>query len=224
MLKTSPIPASSANASPNTSFRHAPPRPPSASPRQPAPTARRPSSRPSPAMQSMRPDGHSLPVDAHGPRRNAPLDIEAGDDAATRSPQTSAAPPAPPPQPADATASVASSAQLSTNVPTPHATGPNPLSPNKRRGSPSHDIPAVATRSGAGPAPESVSTGQGQASSAAPKRLRPEEPPAKRLPLRYELCATEDMVELIAHMISELIATNDAIRVSNGSLTRFHSR
>jgi hypothetical protein len=32
------------------------------------------------------------------------------------------------------------------------------------------------------------------------------------------------MVELIAHMLAELIATNDAIRMSNGGLTRFHSR
>lgn len=32
------------------------------------------------------------------------------------------------------------------------------------------------------------------------------------------------MVELIAHMLGELIATNDAIRSSNGGLTRFHSR
>lgn len=32
------------------------------------------------------------------------------------------------------------------------------------------------------------------------------------------------MVELIAHMLAELIATNDAIRISSGGLTRFHSR
>lgn len=32
------------------------------------------------------------------------------------------------------------------------------------------------------------------------------------------------MVELIAHMLSELIATNDAIGTSGGGLTRFHSR
>jgi len=32
------------------------------------------------------------------------------------------------------------------------------------------------------------------------------------------------MVELVAHMLAELITTNDAIRISNGGLTRFHSR
>lgn len=44
------------------------------------------------------------------------------------------------------------------------------------------------------------------------------------LPQKYEFCPVEHMVELIAHMLGELIATNDAIRISSGGLTRFHSR
>ncbi|ETS02141.1 cyclin-related 2, partial [Trichoderma reesei RUT C-30] len=44
------------------------------------------------------------------------------------------------------------------------------------------------------------------------------------LPQKYEHCPVEHMVELISHMLGELIATNDAIRISSGGLTRFHSR
>ncbi|KAM3498187.1 hypothetical protein MY10362_008482 [Beauveria mimosiformis] len=56
------------------------------------------------------------------------------------------------------------------------------------------------------------------------KRARPDEQPPKVLPIRYEFCHVDDMVELIAHMLNELIATNDAIRTTSGGLTRFHSR
>ncbi|OAA76203.1 cyclin-dependent protein kinase regulator Pho80 [Akanthomyces lecanii RCEF 1005] len=56
------------------------------------------------------------------------------------------------------------------------------------------------------------------------KRARPDDQPPKVLPIRYEFCPVEDMVELIAHMLNELIATNDAIRTTSGGLTRFHSR
>lgn len=44
------------------------------------------------------------------------------------------------------------------------------------------------------------------------------------MPQKYEFCPAEHLVELIAHMLGELIATNDAIRISSGGLTRFHSR
>ncbi|KAL2265673.1 hypothetical protein VTJ83DRAFT_6773 [Remersonia thermophila] len=56
------------------------------------------------------------------------------------------------------------------------------------------------------------------------KRPRTAERPTKTLPLRYELCPVPDMVVLIAHMLGELIETNDAIALSSGRLTRFHSR
>jgi len=84
------------------------------------------------------------------------------------------------------------------------------VSPTKRRSSPApigHEAAAAANSS-----PQTT------------KRAKPDTPPPKVLPDRYELCAVEDMVELVAHMLAELIATNDAIRISNGGLTRFHSR
>lgn len=56
------------------------------------------------------------------------------------------------------------------------------------------------------------------------KRHRGDVLPEKILPPRYDLCPVDDMVELIAHMLAELISTNDAIRTSTGGLTRFHSR
>ncbi|KAH8820458.1 cyclin-domain-containing protein [Xylogone sp. PMI_703] len=57
-----------------------------------------------------------------------------------------------------------------------------------------------------------------------PKRPRPAQTQVKVLPLRYELCEVEDMVILIANMISELIQTNDELPLRTGVLTRFHSR
>lgn len=46
----------------------------------------------------------------------------------------------------------------------------------------------------------------------------------KTLPLAYETCSIGDIVILIAHMLTELIETNDALALSSGNLTRFHSR
>jgi len=84
------------------------------------------------------------------------------------------------------------------------------VSPTKRRSSPAPTNPDAVAAANSSP----------QTS----KRAKPATPPPKVLPDRYELCAIEDMVELVAHMLAELIATNDAIRISNGGLTRFHSR
>lgn len=56
------------------------------------------------------------------------------------------------------------------------------------------------------------------------KRVRPTETTVKTLPLKYELCEVEDMVILIANMISELIETNDGLPLRSSVLTRFHSR
>jgi hypothetical protein len=91
------------------------------------------------------------------------------------------------------------------------------MSPNKRRGSPTPSL-AQAVASGA------EATHPEQSTAQSTKRHRPDEPSPKILPQQYELCPAGDMVELIAHMLAELIATNDAIRMSNGGLTRFHSR
>ncbi|KAI2631957.1 cyclin-domain-containing protein [Hypoxylon sp. NC1633] len=86
------------------------------------------------------------------------------------------------------------------------------LSPNKRRKSQDHI--------GAYPSTSVVEASQ----PSSPKRPKPNDQPPKVLPLRYELCDTEDMVTLISNMLGELIETNDLIAMKSGQLTRFHSR
>ncbi|KAL7950977.1 cyclin domain-containing protein [Trichoderma barbatum] len=98
----------------------------------------------------------------------------------------------------------------------------NALSPNKRRLTTSSATPDASSTP---PAVASSSAApQQSASPQVTKRARPEERPPIILPQKYEFCPVEHMVELIAHMLGELIATNDAIRISSGGLTRFHSR
>ncbi|KKY38122.1 putative nuc-1 negative regulatory protein preg [Diaporthe ampelina] len=94
----------------------------------------------------------------------------------------------------------------------PMLKAPHPLSPVKRRNS-----------QGPGASIGESSTA-GQHSGALPKRVKPDTAPPKVLPVRYELCAIEDIVVLIANMLSELIETNDALAMRSGHLTRFHSR
>jgi len=60
--------------------------------------------------------------------------------------------------------------------------------------------------------------------TSAPKRAKSAQAQVKILPSKYELCEVEDMVILIANMISELIQTNDSLPLRSGVLTRFHSR
>ncbi|KOS22120.1 Nuc-1 negative regulatory protein preg [Escovopsis weberi] len=133
------------------------------------------------------------------------------------------------------TRSTSDPAQIPNDAPT--------TSPHKRRGHPSmHDImandtttTATTTHDNPHDAAAAAATTVAQACAApnrpcspshpsTPKRAKPDERAAKVLPSRYELCHVDDMVQLIAHMLGELIATNDAIRISNGGLTRFHSR
>ncbi|POS70242.1 cyclin [Diaporthe helianthi] len=92
----------------------------------------------------------------------------------------------------------------------PMLKAPHPLSPVKRRNS---EGPGASMG-------ESSAAGQ----RALPKRVKPDTAPPKVLPVRYELCAIEDIVVLIANMLSELIETNDALAMRSGHLTRFHSR
>jgi hypothetical protein len=87
-----------------------------------------------------------------------------------------------------------------------------PTSPSKRRNS-------------QGPGSLSaLATDPLQNPSTLAKRAKPETAPPKILPLRYEHCAVEDVVVLIAHMLGELIETNDTLALKSGHLTRFHSR
>jgi hypothetical protein len=46
----------------------------------------------------------------------------------------------------------------------------------------------------------------------------------KVLPAEYTLCPVEDLVVLIADMLSEVIQVNDQIIIRNDDRTRFHSR
>jgi hypothetical protein len=57
-----------------------------------------------------------------------------------------------------------------------------------------------------------------------PKRAKSAQVHVKTLPAKYEFCEVEDVVILIANMISELIQTNDGLPLRSGVLTRFHSR
>ncbi|KAK3946150.1 cyclin-domain-containing protein [Diplogelasinospora grovesii] len=94
--------------------------------------------------------------------------------------------------------------------------------------------PESAVAQAVSPTKRRNSQGPGNASTASPgavqspatlaKRPKPETAPPKALPQRYELCAVEDVVVLIAHMLGELIETNDALALKSGHLTRFHSR
>ncbi|KAL2185437.1 cyclin-domain-containing protein [Thermothelomyces heterothallicus CBS 203.75] len=87
-----------------------------------------------------------------------------------------------------------------------------PTSPSKRRIS---QEPASIRTSASEPS---------QNPSKEAKRAKPDTAPPKVLPLRYELCPVEDIVVLIAHMLGELIETNDTLALRSGHLTRFHSR
>ena len=144
-------------------------------------------------------------------------------DSAAAQQQITHEPTSPPPQPR--TLSHQSTTTTATAIAAPPvdatmssvASNPsNALSPGKRRGSPA-DVPKLD--------PSATATNpKDETLPKTSKRAKAEDNPPKILPHRYEFCAVEDIVELIAHMIGELIATNDAIRPSNGGLTRFHSR
>lgn len=101
-----------------------------------------------------------------------------------------------------------------------------PPGPKQRTESPSLTVSPSKRRNSQGPG-SSVSALAAQAQlnpSALSKRAKPDTLPPKVLPLRYEHCAVEDMVVLIAHMLGELIETNDSLALKSGHLTRFHSR
>jgi Cyclin len=59
---------------------------------------------------------------------------------------------------------------------------------------------------------------------AASKRLRPEKPAVRLMPLQYETCNPHDLAVVISSMLMELIRYNDDLPLRDGHLTRFHSR
>lgn len=88
-----------------------------------------------------------------------------------------------------------------------------PASPSKRKNS-----------EGPGSSTSALATDALQNPSTLSKRPKPDTTPPKVVPLLYEHCSVEDMVVLIAHMLCELIETNDTLALKSGHLTRFHSR
>lgn len=83
--------------------------------------------------------------------------------------------------------------------------------------------PNTNRRQEADPAKDDISRTNPQKLSP-PKRARAAQRAPKVLPVRYELCDVEDMVILVANMVSELIQTNDNLPLRGVVLTRFHSR
>lgn len=224
MLKTSPILTNSANASP-TSFRrgHVTPRSPQLSPRQSTSTSTSSARRP-PSVTSSSPNATS----DNSPPPHRPKQCDSATDGTLQhdnitsrrklnhtSPSShvqhivtpAASGSLPSASPAQSEPPVASDAEAQ-----------KVLSPNKRRVSSSRPTHGSTSQNGG-----HNGEGASPSTTTAPKRARTDGEP-KVLPQRYELCAVDDIVELIAHMLAELIATNDAIRISSGGLTRFHSR
>ncbi|KAK6514455.1 hypothetical protein TWF281_004655 [Arthrobotrys megalospora] len=56
------------------------------------------------------------------------------------------------------------------------------------------------------------------------KRVKPMQPAKKLVPRDYQLCAMNDLVVLISDMLNQLVSLNDGIPLTQGGLTRFHSR
>ncbi|KAM5342951.1 hypothetical protein ACJ41O_013917 [Fusarium nematophilum] len=212
MLKTSPALSASANASP-TAFRYA-----TSSPKN--------SSKPSPALRRRHSTRSTTSSSADAMKSSPilrPRQYVANDSGVQGSPAE--------PQYLSSSISQKPLAQPPQSPrPSPMAKSPNPSS----RQSQEQIVQPGQAPSGSGVSPtkrRSSPTPSNSEATAAPKsppqatkRPKPDAPPPKVLPEKYEFCAVEDMVELIAHMLAELIATNDAIRISNGGLTRFHSR
>ncbi|PNP41099.1 phosphate system cyclin PHO80 [Trichoderma gamsii] len=244
MLKTSPILSPSANASP-AGFRNAPSR--SSQESASSHPSQLPAVSPRPAYLRRRLSTESEAVSvsasssALSPGRSRRTGASTSD---MRSPARAFSSSSASPLAAPTTTTTKTTVTTSTNMgiddsESPSRTSPaqtrlyNALSPNKRRlaataeASSSLDASstpaAVASSSDAAQA-QAEAQAQRSASPQAPKRARPEEQPPRVLPNKYEFCPVEHMVELIAHMLGELIATNDAIRISSGGLTRFHSR
>lgn len=230
MLARSPVPTTSpANASPRSNFHgfHYAPAP---SPRYSCPRA--------PAVaQSRRPSGSSAStiVDppATQPRRHVVAD--AAPQNSSIEPVNSANSALLSTAPSTETKHDPSTSQETMAVPEegPAVAGQPQAKINKevpsgakqRTGAPTVPISPSKRRISQEPGSERTSAPEpSQNPSKEAKRAKPDTAPPKVLPLRYELCPVEDLVVLIAHMLGELIETNDTFALRSGHLTRFHSR
>lgn len=231
MLTRSPVPTPPANASPGSNFHnfHYAPAP---SPRQSSPRTtaaakfRRRSTSPPPASiasTSAPRQKRYVAVDAatqYSPME--PMDYATG-TLLPRIPPVEAAPIDPQP--------VSGPKPMAIPGERPQAAAQPPVRPPKAV---SAGVKQSIGSQAASPSKRRNSQGPGGSSSAAAadalqnpstlsKRPRPEAAP-KVVPQRYEHCPVEDMVVLIAHMLGELIETNDTLALKSGHLTRFHSR
>lgn len=220
MLTRSPtVPSRSVNSSPKFhGFHYAPNLSPHQSPRASMGSLRR-RSQPSPAMSSDTPSQARPRQQQISPSMRPMASADNGSSSqsagATAAPAPTDPPPTPPgPTPMDTTGGPTNeTAAVPATVANAAAEGSahqqQPASQRadtiKRRNSPS-----------TAPMAQSPATGS--------KRARPAAPAPKVLPQRYELCSVEDIVILIAHMLGELIETNDPLALQSGNLTRFHSR
>ena len=235
MLTRSPVPPTSANASPSFRGFHYAPALPSQSPsRVSTALSRRPSTSTSSPANSMKSPSQPRPkryvaVDAatqYSPME--PFNYVPPAPASSSSGQTPLEPPSTPQvvpmepgieqgaeheqpsQPADPPPAPAV-ASTSTD-PAGAGSSRGLVSPQKRRSS-----------DGPGTVPDGRNSVVNSPSTFA-KRPKGDSRPPKVLPQRYELCSSEDMVVLISNMLGELIETNDALALKSGHLTRFHSR
>jgi hypothetical protein len=94
--------------------------------------------------------------------------------------------------------------------------GRGPHSPAFKAQSPDTNRPPLYRRA--------LATCPENAQCPSPKRARPTPAQARPLPIDYTLCNVEDLVVLIANMVSELIQKNDRLPLKSSGLTRFHSR
>lgn len=108
---------------------------------------------------------------------------------------------------------------------------PRPIDPPSTTRSETTAVQAQPKRQAVEPAGETLENTngvEGQELQSSPqslvKKLRPDAPPLRMMPILYENCNTRDLVVLISSMLMELIRYNDAIPLRDGQLTRFHSR
>jgi hypothetical protein len=246
MLTRSPVPASPSTVSTRSSFptfHYAP-----------APSPRHSPSRPPPALSSRQstssPSGSGSITSPSFPRTKRYVGVDAATQyspmervdyrtgAIVAPPSLPAStdlvpepPPPPQPQPmvlAEDTSSLSQQPNhpvTATSLPTKSVPASSKPVGRMQGGSSEQPTSPVKRRNSQGPGSANAATAPAvQEPANLPKRQRPEEVAPKTLPVRYELCPVEDMVVLIAHMLGELIQTNDGLALRTGHLTRFHSR
>jgi hypothetical protein len=191
-------------------------------PRSPASSPR---SHYAPASQSLPPSPSSrrdptskpqAPAPAPAPRTITPRQVQYVDASTQRkSPVMNLQPETVPFEDEDAPVEREQQQQITASSSVTSMAPPSPSKPTLQAQS-----PGVKRRQSRDEQPSTSNTSQ----ISAPKRTKSAQAQVKILPSKYEFCEVEDMVILIANMISELIQTNDGLPLRSGVFTRFHSR